>query len=83
MKRSIEEKETDLECPVCLEVAEVPIYSCHESHVICNSCMPMLTSCPVCRQSLKGKGKPRRHRYAEKSADELKMLREELDIIKT
>jgi len=83
LKRSIEEKETDLECPVCLEVAEVPIYSCHESHVICNSCMPKLTSCPVCRQSLKGKGKPRRHRYAEKSAEELKRLREELDIIKT
>ena len=83
LKNSIKDKETDLECPVCFEVAEVPIYSCHESHVICNSCLPKLTSCPACRQSLQGKGKPKRHRYAEKSAEELKRLREELESIKT
>jgi len=78
LKNSIKDKKKDLECPVCLEVAEVPIYSCQESHLICNSCMPKLTCCPVCRQSFKGKGVSKRHRYAEKSAAELKTLQEEL-----
>ena len=83
LKNSISDKEKDLECPVCLEIAEVPIYSCQESHLICNSCMPKLTSCPVCRQSFKGKGVSRRHRYAEKSAAELKELQEELENLGT
>ena len=80
---SIKDKEADLECPVCLEIADSPIYSCQESHVICSTCMPKLSSCPECRQSFKGKGLPRRHRYAEKSAVELKKLKEELRAMET
>ena len=36
----IETKEKELECPVCLEVASVPIFMCDESHLICSSCRP-------------------------------------------
>ena len=28
LSKSIKEKEVDLECPVCMETAEVPIYMC-------------------------------------------------------
>ena len=28
LSNSIKEKEVDLECPVCMETAEVPIYMC-------------------------------------------------------
>ena len=34
LTKSIKEKESDLECPVCLETAEVPIYMCPEMHLI-------------------------------------------------
>ena len=40
---SIESKEKDLECPVCLETAVAPIFSCPESHVICSTCRPKVT----------------------------------------
>ena len=36
----IEEKEQELECPVCFEVASVPILACDSFHVICFSCRP-------------------------------------------
>ena len=38
--RKIEVKERELECPICLEVAAVPIFMCDESHHICSSCRP-------------------------------------------
>ena len=34
LTKSIQEKESDLECPVCFETAEVPIYMCPEMHLI-------------------------------------------------
>ena len=33
-------KERELECPVCLDIASVPIFMCDESHLICSSCYP-------------------------------------------
>merc|ERR1712156_1356155 len=63
------EKEKDLECPICLETAIVPIFSCSESHVICSQCRPKVQRCPECRVLYKGL--PRRHRFAEKTAKEL------------
>ena len=36
----IEDKEKELECPVCLEVASVPIFMCDELHLLCSSCRP-------------------------------------------
>ena len=58
--QSIESKEKDLECPVCLETAIAPIFSCPESHVICATCRPKVSKCPECRVTYKGP--PRRHR---------------------
>ena len=40
LSASIKEKEADLECPVCLEPADIPIYMCTEMHLICSACKP-------------------------------------------
>ena len=76
MVKSIEEKEAELVCPVCLETAEAPIFMCSQQHLICSSCQPRLTSCPECREAYQGP--PRRHRYAERDAEELRNMQEEL-----
>merc|ERR1712192_67535 len=36
----IDAKEKELECPVCLEVACVPIFCCDDQHIICSDCRP-------------------------------------------
>ena len=69
----IVEKEKELECPVCLEVAFSPIFMCSEQHLICSTCRPKLSNCPECRVVYTGKN--RRHRYAEKTAEELERLK--------
>ena len=75
--KKIEKKKEDLTCPVCLETASAPIYlTCQQMHFICSECEPRLTSCPMCREVYKGP--PRRHRDAERDAQELKDLQEEL-----
>ena len=76
LTKSIEEKEAALACPVCLETAAAPIFMCQQQHLICSSCQPRVTSCPECREAYQGP--PRRHRYAERDAEELKKLKEEL-----
>ena len=73
----ISEKEKELECPVCLDVAASPILMCSEQHLICSICRPKLSKCPQCKE--KYTGKDRRHRYAEKTREELDMLREKKD----
>ena len=75
--KKIGKKKEDLTCPVCLETASAPIYlTCQQMHFICSECEPRLTSCPECREPYQGP--PRRHRYAERDAEELKELQEEL-----
>jgi len=81
LRQAIEGKEKDLECPVCLETAASPIFSCPESHVICSLCRPKVGRCPECRVSYKGP--PRRHRFAEKTAGELEALRHQLLLLTT
>ena len=74
------EKEKELECPVCLEVASSPIFMCSEQHLICPTCRPKLSNCPECRVGYTGKN--RRHRYAEKTAEELEKLKNKKDSVK-
>ena len=69
----IKEKEQELKCPVCFEIASVPIFMCQDSHLICGKCMPKLSVCPECREEYPRP--PKRHRYAEKIVDELQRLR--------
>ena len=71
LKFLIEKKEKELECPVCLVPATVPIFSCPERHLICSSCRPKVTACPECRVEYKDKSQHKRHRYAERMAEEL------------
>jgi len=73
IKDQISEKEKELECPVCLDVARAPIFMCREQHLICSTCSTRVRECPECRVSYKGQ--PSRHRYAEKIAEELQRLR--------
>ena len=40
----IEAKEKELECPVCFEVASVPIFCCDDQHIICSDCRPKVSS---------------------------------------
>ena len=65
IENQIIEKEKELECPVCLEIACSPIFMCsgYEQHLICSTCRPKLSSCPECRVVYTGES--RRHRYAE------------------
>ena len=78
--KKIEKKKEDLTCPVCLETASAPIYlTCQQMHFICSECEPRLTSCPECREAYQRP--PRRHRYAERDAQELKDLQGELAIL--
>ena len=76
LTKSIEEKEAWLECPVCLETAKAPIFMCQQQHLVCFKCRPSLVSCPECREPYQGL--PRRHRYAERDAEELGKLHQEL-----
>jgi len=69
----ISEKERELECPVCLDVACSPIFMCSDQHLICSNCRPKLSNCPECRMEYRGKSI--RHRYAEKTAEELERLK--------
>ena len=73
----IVEKEKELECPVCLDVACSPIFMCSEQHLICSTCRPKLSNCPECRVGYTGKN--RIHRYAEKTAEELIKLKNKKD----
>ena len=73
---SIKDKESELECPVCLETAGGEIFSCVEQHLVCSQCRPRVVECPQCRQSYPPT--PLRHRYAEKIAGELETLQQEL-----
>jgi len=47
---------TQGECIVCYQEGEVIELKCHESHTLCNSCMPKIIMrgalCPMCRQNI-------------------------------
>ncbi|KAL8445246.1 hypothetical protein Emed_005804 [Eimeria media] len=38
-----------LECGVCMERMQPPIYQCREGHTLCSNCRARLSSCPTCR----------------------------------
>ena len=69
LNRAITTKQRELECPLCLEVSEAPIFMCPESHLVCAHCKPKVEKCPECRTPYPNPAK--RHRYAEKTAEEL------------
>lgn len=60
------EMESELECPVCLEISRPPIYQCPEGHLVCSACKPLLKSCCICEA--KFSDPPIRCRFAEKLA---------------
>ena len=74
-EEAIQEKESDLECPVCLEIPAGHIFSCVQQHLVCSQCRPKVFQCPQCRKRYPPT--PIRHRYAEKSLTELGQLRKE------
>jgi E3 ubiquitin-protein ligase SIAH1 len=38
-----------LQCPVCFDLMEAPIYQCSSGHIICSGCCKQVNSCPQCR----------------------------------
>ena len=46
---SIEDLNTNLECPVCLDLPQSgPIYQCRNGHLMCKDCHPKMKRCPIC-----------------------------------
>jgi len=60
------EVESELECPVCLQISMPPIYQCPEGHIVCSACKPLLKACCLCET--KYTDPPIRCRFAEKLA---------------
>ena len=60
----IQLKEAELECPVCLETADEPIFQCSSGHLLCSICIARVKICPVCRVRLGDT--PQHCRYAQK-----------------
>ena len=79
----IKELEEDLECVVCLETGESPLYCCQDQHLVCSTCRPRVRGrCPSCRVKYLG-GDLLSHRAAERNAERLRRLRTELTQLKT
>ena len=80
ISKKIEAKEGDLECPVCFEVASAPIFMCSSEHLVCSGCRDKLYQCPECRKIYSEER--RKHRFAEKAAEELEVLyRERAEVL--
>ena len=46
---SVEDLNTNLECPVCLDLPQSgPIYQCRNGHIMCKDCHPKMKRCPIC-----------------------------------
>ena len=76
----IAQKKRDLECPVCTDVAQPPIYMCQDSHLVCSICVPKLKECPTCRVAY---NKPiLRNRMAERILEDLQKLQNQKDRIR-
>lgn len=62
-----------LECIVCFETSQPPIYICGLGHSICNDCRFKVLQCPTCRQPYYGT----RNLLAERLWDELERFSKE------
>ena len=85
LNRSINELEEELECVVCLNTVESPLYCCQNQHLVCSSCRPGVRErgrCPSCRAQYPG-GDLLRHRAAERNGERLRRLRQELTQLQT
>jgi len=71
LDQQISQKSRELECPVCLTVCQPPILRCPLDHIVCKKCRSKLSVCGECGQQYKGED---RHRYAERSFEELQGL---------
>ena len=47
----IAREKAGLECPVCLETSNIPIYTCPKQHLICSECRPKVIYC-VCQKKI-------------------------------
>ena len=82
---TLKELEAELECVVCLETGSSPLYCCQEQHLVCSTCRPGVRrtgQCPTCRAPYPG-GDLLRHRFAERTAERLGALRQDLDNLRT
>ena len=73
-------KESQLQCPYCLEMASPPIYKCSSEHLICNQCFTKATisRCVICSIKLTYKGLIYRYRSAEAAWEEWRNLKRKM-----
>ena len=72
LTKLIDDSSTALECPVCFETSQKPIYQCIEGHLICSICRLKVASCPVCKVPYNGLHM--RNRTAEENARKLDQM---------
>jgi len=78
LDNQIAAKRKELLCPVCLEEAVPPIYSCVAQHLVCANCRPRLEQCGICRVPYE---EMLRHRYAEKDHQQMvELSRQQADL---
>lgn len=77
LQEAIVDRESNLECPVCYQVASPPIYKCYGEHLICSSCLPRVKNCPTCRSGFSKSDK--KFRLAEGNWRELQKLKSKLE----
>ena len=80
LSECIAAKESQLQCPYCLEMASPPIYKCSSEHLICNQCFTNATisRCVICSIKLSYKGLIYRYRSAEAAWEEWRDLKRKL-----
>ncbi len=68
---STEELREYFECPVCYEVPRPSsrIFACSQGHMMCESCRPQLTTCPICRIAITPENQTRLY-FAERLLEE-------------
>ena len=78
LKEEINEFEENI---LALEKKKIDELNKKQAAIQDNSCRPKLSKCPLCRTGYKGA--PKRHRYAEKTSEELLELKKEKDKLQT
>jgi Seven in absentia protein family len=48
----LDDFESSLECPICLEFFSSVIYQCDSGHSLCETCCLRVTSCPLCKSQV-------------------------------
>jgi len=80
IRDQIRSLEQHLQCPVCKEVSQIPIFTCSNQHHICGQCWAIIKPqgvCPSCRTNMQDP--PPRHRLMENMVEQLEQSQTKLN----